>query len=223
VTLKSFASQVSQVACAGSGGGGGAGRGETGEGDGKGGGDGDVPTAQRSEAAHENAATRDGETDAGWKSAYYLVDAWEGGGEVAGGGSGGGGGARGGGVDGSGGQSMEITLLVALVNRPARASHGASADTVDDVYSGKTVCKLQHLRLARTLATGDALQGGAQGGGQLSSWRLVHSAGVGVGGMVPPLARLWPSRDSVLLASPHSYDREVSSFELVPLRVPVLL
>ena len=79
----------------------------------------------------------------------------------------------------------QLTLLVAVVSR----AHKAGAE--EPYGGGQTRCRLQRIHLERDLAS--------------DSWKTVSSVGVQVGAVVPPLARLWPSCDEILMVSSQTY------------------
>lgn len=140
-------------------------------------------------AKADHSALEPGREEDAWTSAYYLLDARAGNGVAEG-------------RDaeerasvqselGEGSQaSSQLTLLVAVVSR---LGHAEAAETC----GGRTRCRLQRIHLERSVASGP--------------WQLISSVGVDVGAAVPPLARLWPSRDQILMASSQAYgDEELS-------------
>jgi hypothetical protein len=93
------------------------------------------------------------------------------------------------------GATMQVTVLVAVVSRPRAGSQ--------EPFGGQTRSRLQRLHLERKLAS--------------EGWKTVSTAGVAVGTAIPALARLWPTRDEMLIGSSRMYHEEEAAHETGPL------
>ena len=102
---------------------------------------------------------------------------------------------------------MQLTLLLAVVSRPLSPGAAGTGSCDAQAYGGRTVCKVQRIHLRRVFAASPLAGAGGGGSGAVETvWQHMSSAGIAIGATLPALARLWPSRDEVLVLMPLSSD-----------------